>query len=88
VHTHGYWPYLQCAVPGCGELYADRQPGAEEAGLPVSDELRQEPARHGHHGCQHIRQGGQWGTGAFHGHSLQDLKIECLYINDINYLHE
>ena len=75
MHTHGYWPYLQCAVPGCGELYADRQPGAEKAGLPVSDELRQEPARHGHHGRQHIRQGGQGGP------DTQNLGVVCLFIN-------
>lgn len=49
--------FLQCAVPGCCELHADGQPGAEEAGLPVPDELRQESARHGYHGCEHLRKG-------------------------------
>ena len=52
-HIHMF----QCAVPGCGELHADRQPRAEEAGLPVPHELRQKPARHRHHGRQHVCQG-------------------------------
>ena len=30
---------------------------AEEAGVPVPDELCQVPARHGHHGGQHLCQG-------------------------------
>lgn len=34
---------LQRFVSRRGELHADRQPGAEEAGVPVPDELRQEP---------------------------------------------
>lgn len=48
---------FQCSLPRCGELHADRQPGAEEAGLPVPDELCQKPARHGHHGCQQLCEG-------------------------------
>lgn len=48
---------FQRSLPGRGELHADGQPGAEEAGLPLPDELRQEPAGHGHHGSQHLREG-------------------------------
>lgn len=48
---------LQCSLPRRGELHADRQPGAEEAGVLVPDELCQESARHGHHGSQHLRKG-------------------------------
>lgn len=54
------WVLLLCHqffVPRCGELHADRQPGAEEVGLPLLNELRQEPAWHGHHGRQQLCQG-------------------------------
>ena len=47
----------QRTVSGRGQLHADWQPRAEKVGLPLLDELRQEPARHGHHGSQHLRQG-------------------------------
>lgn len=47
----------QFFVPRCSELHADWQPGAEEVGLPLLDELRQEPTWHGHHGCQQLCQG-------------------------------
>ena len=48
---------FQRSVPRRGQLHADWEPGAEEACLPLPDELRQESARHGHHGCEHLRQG-------------------------------
>ena len=51
------WIFSQLPFPRRRELHADRQPGAEEAGVSLPHELRQEPARHGHHGRQHIRQG-------------------------------
>jgi len=38
-------------------LHANRQSGTEKAGIPVPDELRQEPTGHGYHGSQHVRQG-------------------------------
>lgn len=46
-----------CTVSRRGELHADRQSGTEKAGIPVLDELRQEPTGYGHHGGQHVRQG-------------------------------
>lgn len=46
-----------CTVSRRGELHADRQSGAEKVGVSVPDELRQEPARYGHHGSQHVCQG-------------------------------
>lgn len=55
---------FQRSLPGRGELHADGQLGAEEAGLPLPDELRQEPARHGHHGSQHICEGERRGLRA------------------------
>jgi hypothetical protein len=30
---------FQCTVPRCCKLYADRQSGVEETGVPISDEL-------------------------------------------------
>lgn len=38
-------------------MYADGQLGTEEACLFVSDELRQEPTRHGNYGSQYICEG-------------------------------
>lgn len=46
-----------CVVSWRSKLYADWQFGAEKTGVSVSDELCQEPAGHGHHGGQHVRQG-------------------------------
>ena len=48
---------IQLTLSWCCELHADRQPGVEEAGLPVPDELRQKSARYGHHGCQQLCEG-------------------------------
>lgn len=55
-YTHAILIF-QCPLPRRGELYADRQPGAEKAGVLVFDELCQESTRHGHHGCQHLCEG-------------------------------
>jgi hypothetical protein len=45
------------ALPRGREQHADRGPGAQEAGLPVPHQLRQDAARPGDHGCEHLRQG-------------------------------
>lgn len=42
------------SVPRRGQLYANRQSGAEETGLFVPHELCQVSAGHGHHGCQYF----------------------------------
>ena len=47
----------QLSLSRCSELHADWQPGAEEACVSLPDELCQESARHGHHGCQQLREG-------------------------------
>ncbi len=39
------------------QLHADWQSGAQEACVSLPDELCEEPAGHGHHGCQYVRQG-------------------------------
>lgn len=49
--------FPQLSLPRCSELYADWQPGTKEACVPLSDELCQESARHGHHGCQQLCEG-------------------------------
>lgn len=48
---------VQCSVPRRRELHADGQLGTEKAGLSVPNELCQESARHGHHGCEHLCKG-------------------------------
>lgn len=55
--AHNSLSPVQRSVPRCRELHADGQFGAEKAGLSVPDELCQESARHGHHGCEHLRKG-------------------------------
>lgn len=52
-------PFLspQFSLSRCSELYADGQSGTEEAGVSLLDELCQESARHGHHGCQQLCEG-------------------------------
>lgn len=52
---HDGWQGRLRPVPGRRQLHADGQPGAQEARLSVSDELRQIAARYGHHGGQHFR---------------------------------
>lgn len=47
----------QFSLSRCSELYADWQPGAKEACVSLLDELCQESARHGHHGCQQLCEG-------------------------------
>jgi hypothetical protein len=51
------WQRRLGLVPRRGELHADRQSRTEEARVLVLDELCKVPAGHGHHGCQHVRQG-------------------------------
>lgn len=65
-----------CSVPGCGQLHADGQPGVEEAGVLVPDELRQVTARHGHHGSQYLRQGKSKGSFVFNTRGYYD----CFYL--------
>lgn len=55
--SHNSLSPVQCSVPRCRELHADGQLGTEKAGLSVPDELCQESARHGHHGCEHLCKG-------------------------------
>lgn len=55
--SHSVSSPLQRFVPRCCELHADGQPGIEEAGLPLPDELCQESARYGYHGSQHLCKG-------------------------------
>lgn len=48
---------LQRVIPRCCQLHANRQLGAEETGVPLPYELRQDPARHRNIGSQYFCQG-------------------------------
>lgn len=52
-HCSLLW-FFQRFVSRCSQLYANRQLGAEEVGVPVPNELCQEPARQGNHGRQYL----------------------------------